>query len=479
MNDNYYAIVIGAGTAGQVISKGLAKAGKKVLLIDKGPFGGDSTNFGSIPSKTLIASANMAHTLWRAGLYGIDLQIHNFQSTRVMQRVRDVVEQMRTKNDQVAFQTAGVHTRISECHFTDPYTVQTADGEKISAKNIIIATGSHTVIPPIRGLEDIFYRTNESIFALNEIPTSIAIVGGGPTGCEFAQAFRRLGASVFVIEKDETLLPLEEPEVSRAVQSALVKEGVEIYLDTIVTRVRKDGDKITLFLKHTLDDKEYELRVHELLIATGRKPAIGSLNLEAAGIEYSDAGIRRDAYGKTSKSHIWVVGDAAGAPFYTHTADNQANTVLYNLLNPWPMQKKIDRAQPVPRTISCDPEVASIGLTEQQAIEEYGPGNVSTYVVSLKEVDRAICEGETDGFVKFITKRISSEILGATIVAPIAQDMILEVSCAMASGISLRKLGAIIHPYPTYSQAISKASQMCETETFSPFFRNFFTKRLQ
>lgn len=478
MQHKYYAIVIGAGVAGIEVAKGLAQAGKDVLLVEKGPFGGQCANFGCIPSKALIASANAAHELWRSGFYGIDMHISNFQATRVLDRVRQVVAQACAKNSSSELNALGIDTYSSVCSFVDPHTVQVngAGGqpEKVFAKNIIIATGSRPVIPPIKGIDEVPYHTNETIFSLQEIPTSLAIIGGGQIGCEFAQAFRRLGSSVTIIEQQDYLVSSVEPEVTRAIQSVLVKEGVEIYLGNKVERVRVDCERLLLRVRRKSDDKEYDLFVHKLLVAGTRKPLIDKLNLDAARVQYTEAGINHDAYGRTSQPHIWVVGDASGKQFYAHAAINQARTVLSNILLPWPFCKKIDAKQPVPRVIFTDPEVACIGLTESEAIELYGNKSIAVYTVPLAESDRAMCEGRGDGFVKFVTKRFSSKILGASIVAPIAADMLVEIACAMRDGVPLRKLSSLIHPYPTYSQIIHKAAQKWLSDTILPLFGKLF-----
>lgn len=477
---DYYAIVIGAGAAGLVVAKGLAKAGKKVLLIDKGPYGGDCANFGCIPTQALITSANIAHELWRSGLYGIDMRISNFQSHRVFEQVRQIVEEMRQKNSPEALKALGIATCSSTCTFIDSHTVQvtTQSGEPkaITADQIIIATGSRANVPLIKGLEEVSYHTNETIFTLNEIPTTIAIIGGGQTGCELAQAFRRLGSSVTLIEQSASLVnKMCEPEALKAVQSTLIKEGVEIYLGNRVERVRKDGDRISLYVHRKSDDVRYELHAQHILVATGRKPNIEELQLEAAGVTYTADGIVHDLYGRTTAKSIWVVGDASGESFYTHAAINQARSVLYNILLPWPFKKKVDIKQAVPSVIYTDPGVASIGLTEAQALEQYGAKSIMTYIVPLSEADFAHCQRKTDGFVKFVTKRLSSKILGATIVAPIAADMLVEVAYAMRDKVPLRKLSSIIHPYPTYSQIIHKAADKWFSDTILPIIGKLFS----
>jgi len=471
---DYYAIVIGAGAAGLVVAKGLAKAGKKVLLVEKGPYGGDCANFGCIPTKALIASANVAHEVWRSGLYGIDMQISGFQSNRVLDRVRAVVEQIRAKNSPPALNPLGVETLTASAAFVDPHTIAVGE-RKITAKKIIIATGSIAHVPNINGLPDLPFHTSQTLFSLKEVPSSLAIIGGGQIGCELALAFKRLGSSVTLVEQADILLKQEEPEAYKAVQSALIKEGVEIYLRHEVTRVWPDGDKAGLTLRHKLDDKTYDVRVKEVMIACGRRPNLKELNLEAAGVRYTEKGIEHDGYGRTTKPHIWVVGDASGESFFTHAAVQHARRVLLNLLLPWPFKRKLDTAQAVPRIISSDPEVASIGLTEKEANELYGNSSIATYIVALPSADRAICEAREDGFVKIVTKRYSGKILGATVVSPIGADMLPELQIAMREGVTFRKLASLIHPYPTYSQIIQKAADKWLKETILPLIGKFIS----
>lgn len=477
-SDEYFALVIGAGAGGLVVAKGLANAGKKVLLIEKGPYGGNCANFGCIPTKSLVVSANIAHELWRSALYGIDMHIENFSANRVMERIRDIISSLQEKNGPDALSLLGIDTISGSCSFVDSHTVQvtlsTEEKQLVRAKNIVIASGSHPVIPQIKGLTDGPYLTTQTIFSLNEIPTAIVILGGGQTGCELAQSFRRLGARVVLIEQREYLLGGEEPEASRLLQSILVKEGVEIYLGHQLIRVQHDSGKISLNLRKKSDEKEYHVYADQLMLACGRQPNVASLGLDLAGVVCSDTGITIDAYGRTNKTHIWAVGDVTGKSFYTHAVENQARCVLSNLLLPKVLEHKMDIAQPIPRVFFTDPEIASIGLTEEAAIEQYGPRKIATYYVPLSEADRAICQERSDGFVKFVTKRYSGKILGATIVAPGGQDMLLEISVAMKSKLPLRKLACLIHPYPTYIQIVHKAADKWFTEQVWPWIKRLF-----
>ncbi len=476
---DYFAIVIGAGAGGLAIAKGLAKAGKKVLLVEKSAYS-ENVALGSIASKALITCSNIAHELWRSALYGLDMRIGHFQTSRVFGRIREIGNEIKKQNHPDVLRTLGIDYSSSVASFVDPHTIQVngnnANKRQVSGKHIVIATGSLPRIPSIRGLSDVQYRTDQTIFSLNEIPTSIAIIGAGQIGCELAQSFRRLGSRVILIEQSDFLLTNEEPEAYKVVLSALIKEGVEIYLASQVTRVRKDGDRINLHIKQKTADMEYDLHAHEIIFATGKKPNIEDLNLLAAEIEHTQDAIAHDLYGRTTNGHIWVVGDVAGLNCYSHAAVDQAKIVLHNMLSRGLFYKKIQERSKIPRVIFTDPEVSSIGLTEQEAIEKYSVKNIRTYMVPLSECDRAICDDRTDGFVKFVTKGLSCKILGATIVGPCASEMLVEISCAMRDGVSLRKLSTLIHPYPTYSQIIQKAADMCVSDTTWPFYIRVFGK---
>jgi pyruvate/2-oxoglutarate dehydrogenase complex dihydrolipoamide dehydrogenase (E3) component len=348
----------------------------------------------------------------------------------------------------------GVETITGEASFTGPHFLQ-VNGRKIEAKQIVIATGSSPLIPSIPGLSETPYLTNETIFALKQIPESLAVLGGGPIGSELSQAFQRLGAKVTLIHTRDALLGREDPLAQTVLAKQLEKEGVSLFLGAHTKEIQHQNGTFRLLL-----DKGTIVQAAALLVCVGRQPNVASLNLSAAGVEYSDKGIPVDAYGRTNQRHIWAVGDVVGAPFFTHLAENQARSVLTSLLLPF--KKKLDRTQAIPRVTYTDPEIASIGMTEEAAAKSF---NIATYVVPFSSVDRAITTSREEGFIKIITKKWSSQILGCTIVAPRAGEMLGEISLAMHAHIPLRKLAQLIHPYPTYNQAIRKAADLWLTQT--------------
>lgn len=439
---SYPFVVVGAGSAGLVVAIGLAKAGKKVLLIEKGTYGGDCTNFGCIPSKTLIGLAKRRSS---------DLGF-----------VQKIVREVRSHEEPAALSKLGIETLTGEASFLSPHTLQVKEvsGETvlIEAKKIVLATGSFPEIPPIPGLKGTPFLTNETIFDLAEVPKSLTVIGGGPIGCELSQAFQKLGSSVHLIHSHSELLGREPTAASEILIQQFKNEGMTLHLNVKVESVSHSASGFKIRVGENLIDTQ------ELLIASGRRPQLELLNLDKAKIAYTDRGICVDVYGRTSEKHIFAIGDSCGPPFFTHLAENRARAVLTTLLfSPFYKMRISDQA--IPRVTYTDPEVASIGLSEEEAIQKHGQKRIAVYFVPMSEVDRAITQDRTEGFVKLITKRLSSKILGATVVAPRAGEMLSEISLAMYAKIPLRKLAQLIHPYPTYSLAIRRAADKWLSQT--------------
>lgn len=460
----FQIVVIGAGAGGLVVAIGAARAGKKVLLIEGGQFGGDCTNFGCIPSKSLIASAKAAHAVRVAKELGVAAGSGTLDAKGALERVRAIREEIRSHEEPDALEKFGVATLSGWAEFTSSHTLRVGE-EEVSGKQIVIATGSSPFIPPIPGLENSPYHTNETIFELKTLPKSLAVMGAGPIGCELAQAFSRLGTKVTVIESMRGLLPREEKEVGALLKERFQKEGIEVLLRCEANKITYEEGSFHICTMQGEEHRDFES--DELLISTGRKPNVGRLQLEKAGVQFSEKGIPVDRYGRTNAPHIFAIGDVVGGPLFTHLAESHGRSVLTTLLLPFSLKKKLP-TQPVPSCTYTDPEVASIGLSEEEAKKQC---KTATYLLPFNQIDRAITEGKTEGFVKIVTKKWSSKILGATIVGPRAGEMLPEISLAMLENIPLRKLAHLIHPYPTYSGAIRNAADLWLKQTVLGAFK--------
>jgi pyruvate/2-oxoglutarate dehydrogenase complex dihydrolipoamide dehydrogenase (E3) component len=457
----YPYIVIGAGAAGLVIASGLAKANKKVLLIERSEFGGDCTNLGCIPSKALIAAAEVVHGAIKLGKMQIESK-SQISCEDAIDYVHRVVDKVREKEEPHELQKEGVEILRGHARFIGERTIEVkANGKTLTCfgKRIILATGSKPRIPPIEGIDSVDYLTNENIFNLKAIPKRLAVVGAGAIGCELAQAFRRLGSEVSLIHPHHRLLDREEPIAGNLIKQLFENEGIKLYTKEHLKAVKKEGGTLLLTLQKTT------LESDALLIATGRVARTDGLDLERAAVASSERGIITNDYGETSAKRVYAIGDVAGSQMFSHTAEASGRALLFNFLAPWPFRKKVKLHNPAPHVTFTAPEVAGIGMTEEEAIKRFGKNKVASYYVPFDEVDRAICQGATEGFVHIVTKKWSSKILGATIAASRAGEMLMEVGVAMAFNIPLRKLSHLLHPYPIYNLAIRKAADQWLTKT--------------
>ena len=362
---HYSIIIIGAGAGGLVVAIGSAKAGKKVLLIEKGHYGGDCTNFGCIPSKSLIASAEVSHALAEGSEFGIDFECKQFNATKSLERVRNIISEVRSHEDPEALGKLGVETLTGFASFENPreFNVKMANGEQVqvSADKIVIASGSHPFIPPIEGLKDAPYLTNETIFDLKEIPKHLAVLGAGPIGCELAQAFKRLGSDVTIIASKRGIMPREDPEVGKLMAEVFKKEGITLHIKCETNEINYKENKFFICISVEGSNKDFE--TDALLVSTGRRANVEGMELDKAGITHSEKGIPVDAYGRTNQKHIFAIGDVVGGLLFTHLAENHGRSVLTTMILPKPFKKKLDRTQETPRCTFTSPEVASVGLS--------------------------------------------------------------------------------------------------------------------
>ena len=446
--EKYDLVVIGGGTAGLISASGAAGVGARVALVERQHMGGDCLNVGCVPSKALLRSAHLIGEIRDASRFGIEAAPPTVSFETVMGRMREVragispVDSVQRYSDEL-----GIDVFLGDAQFTGPQSVEVG-GATLRFKKAVIATGGRPFAPPIDGLEDAGYLTNESIFDLQELPRRLVVVGGGPIGCELAQAFRRFGSHVTLLEQGPQFLSREDPDAAAIVAAAFERDGIEVRLSTTATKVVRQGE-------HRLVTVESEggtetLEADQVLVAVGRVPNVEGMGLEAAGVEFDTRhGVTVDDKLRSTNRRIFAAGDCCMAHKFTHAADYAARIAIRNALF-FGRSKLSDLT--IPWCTYTTPEIAHVGLYARDA-EAQGIA-IDTYVREFEEIDRAIAEGDTDGFVKVHTKRGKDEIVGATIVARNAGDMISEVSVAMAAGMGLGGLSNVIHPYPTQADAI-------------------------
>jgi pyruvate/2-oxoglutarate dehydrogenase complex dihydrolipoamide dehydrogenase (E3) component len=461
--DRYNMVVIGAGTAGLVTAAGAAILGAKVALVERDLMGGDCLNFGCVPSKALIRSARAAAAVRDAGRFGVEVPPGvrvNFPA--VMERMRKLRADLSPTDSANRFRSLGVDVFIGDGRFVAPDVVE-VDGKRLKFKKAAIATGARAAALPIPGLAEAGYLTNETVFSLTELPPRIAVIGAGPIGCELAQTFARFGAQVTLLEVAPQILIREDRDAAERVERAMVGDNVEIITGCKISGVaRLGGEKI---LATERDGVRREITADVILIGVGRVPAIEGLNLEAAMIEYDkQIGVKVDDHLRTTNPLVYAGGDVASPYKFTHLADAHARIILRNALF---FGRQRASQLTIPWCTYTDPEIAHVGLYEAEA-KERGIA-VATYTQELAEVDRAVLDGETDGFVRMLVKEGSDQIVGATIVASHAGEMISELTTAIKAGLGLGSLGDVIHPYPTQADAIRRAAGLYTRTRLTPF----------
>ncbi len=452
----YNLVVIGAGTAGLVTAAGAALLGAKVALVEKHLMGGDCTNVGCVPSKTVIRSARVVADIQYAEKFGIGTprQI-NIDFPAVMERLRRVRAEISPNDSAKRFQNEfGVDVFFGEARFQDTDTVEVA-GKTLRFKKAAIATGSRPTQLLIEGLEEAGYLTNETVFSLTQRPHRLAIIGGGYIGCELAQTFRRLGSEVVLLQLGSRLLSREDVEAAEIIQKTFVREGIQLLFESKINRIEDNEAEKVIY--YQLNGEDRALKVDEILVATGRSPNVENLNLEAVGVKYDQQGVIINDYLQTSNPRIYAVGDVCMKWKFTHAADAAARIVIQNaLFSIFGLGRKKLSSLIMPWCTYTDPEVAHVGMYPQEA-ESQGI-EIDTFSVPLNDVDRAIVDGETEGFAKVHVKKGTDKILGATIVARHAGEMISEITLAITNNLGLSAIAKTIHPYPTQAEAIRKAA---------------------
>jgi pyruvate/2-oxoglutarate dehydrogenase complex dihydrolipoamide dehydrogenase (E3) component len=456
--------VIGAGSAGLSVAAAAAQFGQRVVLIEKGRMGGDCLNYGCVPSKSLIAAARHAHCVRSGEAFGIAAAEPRIDFAAVMDHVQGVIEAIAPHDSQERFEKLGVQVIRAPGHFVDADTV-VAGGEEIRARRFVIATGSTPAVPPIPGLDGVDYMTNETVFANRTAPQRLIVIGAGPVGLELAQAHRRLGCEVVVVEAAEPLAN-EDPELIPVVLDQLASEGVEILTRARVTQVTQAGKNIEVTF--TRDDKSVALSGSHLLVATGRSPTVAGLGLEAAGIAYSKAGISVDAGLRTSNRKTYAIGDVTGGLQFTHVASYQAGLVIRNALFGLPVRASTDH---IPRVTFTDPELAHVGLTEAEARAR--GGSVTVLRAPFGDNDRARAERRAEGLIKVVAGR-RGRILGATIVGHGADELILPWGLAISSRLTLKAMVDTVIAYPT----LGEISKQAAIGHYSGLAKNPWVRRL-
>lgn len=469
----YNLVVIGAGTAGLVTAAGAAGLGAKVAVIERDLMGGDCLNVGCVPSKALISTARKAvamqsHTEW--GLYGSnDIRV-DFPA--VMERMRRLRADIAPNDSAERFRQLGVDVFMGSARFSGGDTIAVGD-QTLRFKRAVIASGARAARPDIPGLADVGYFTNESVFTLTALPPRLAVLGGGPIGCELAQSFARLGSQVTLIERSAQVLGKEDRDAADIVMSALQRDGVHVVLNATVTRAEAIATGKRLHVAQA--GTELTVDADALLVAAGRVPNVESLNLEAVGVQYDlQQGVAVNGRLQTTNSRIFAAGDVCHIPYkFTHAADFMARIVIQNALF---FGRAKASALTIPWCTYTSPEVAHVGLTEHE-IRRRGM-TTQTFVQNFQHIDRAQLDGETEGFVKVHLQAGTDHIVGATIVAEHAGEMIGELTLAIKSGIGLGTIGATIHPYPTIAEAIRKLGDQYNRTRLTPFVKALFQKWL-
>ncbi|OFX06212.1 MAG: dihydrolipoamide dehydrogenase [Alphaproteobacteria bacterium RIFCSPHIGHO2_12_FULL_63_12] len=444
--------IIGAGSGGLSVAAGAAQLGRKVVLIEKGEMGGDCLNYGCVPSKALIAAAARAQEMRDAGGFGVKGVEPEIDFPAVMDHVHAVIADIAPHDSVERFESLGVTVIRAGGEFIGPRTVKAGDAE-ITAKRIVIATGSSPFVPPIPGLDGVSYFTNETIFENRARPDHLIVIGGGPIGVELAQAHRRLGARTTIVEAD-TLLNRDDPEAVEVVRTRLKIEGVDIREKSKALRVEKEGDLIRL----VLDNGAAVVGSH-LLVAVGRRANLSGLGLDKAGIELDGGKLRLDARLRTTNRRVYAIGDAAGGLQFTHVAGDHASTLVKNILFKAPAKRRDALA---PRVTYCSPELASIGISESEAQKSGAAYTVARW--PLADNDRARAERDTQGFVKATIGK-GGRILGATVVGAGAGDLIAPWSLAIANNLGIRAFTNMIAAYPTRSEISKRAAGAYYTPT--------------
>lgn len=474
----YNIVVIGAGTAGLITAVIAASLGAKVALIEKHLMGGDCLNVGCVPSKGVIRAARAWADLRKASEFGLHIPAGvKYDFGAVMARMRKLRARISRNDSARRYMKLGVDVYIGSGRFLGADTVQVsgAAGDRIlTFAKAAVCTGARASAPPTPGLQEAGYLTNETVFSLTELPQRIGVIGAGPIGCELAQSFARFGSQVYLIEALHGIMPTEDRDAANIVERQMIRDGVTLLCCGKDLKVEKtDGGKRLTVDSH---GQQYDVVVDEILVGVGRMPNVEKIGLDAAGVDYDKDGIKVNARLQTSNPNIYAAGDVCSRYKFTHAADAMAQIVIQNALFPHPLGLGYASVESLtmPWCTFTEPEIAHVGMDEQEA---KGKGiAVETYTYKLDEVDRAILDGEEEGFARVHIQKGTDKILGATIVAAHAGDMINEFSVVMKAGAGAKTIVGTIHPYPTQAEVNKKVINLWRKAHFSQRTKNVLSK---
>ncbi len=474
----YNIVVLGAGTAGLITAVVAANLGAKVALIEKHLMGGDCLNVGCVPSKGVIRAATAWADVRHAEEFGLHVPAGvKYDFAAAMARMRKLRARI-SHNDSVhRYTELGVDVYIGSGRFAgqDTIEVQGPSGNRtVQFVKAAICTGARASAPPTPGLKEAGYLTNETVFTLTELPARLAVIGAGPIGCELAQSFARFGSQIYLIEAMHGIMPNEDRDAAAIVQQSMTRDGLQLLCCGKDLKVSKtEGGKRLTVDSH---GQQYDVTVDEILVGVGRTPNVEGLGLETVGVEYDKAGVRVNDRLQTSNPRIYAAGDICSKYKFTHAADAMAAIVIQNALFPHPfgLGQASANSLIMPWCTFTEPEVAHVGMYEKEAKEK--GIEVDTFTFKLDEVDRAILDGQDEGFARVHVKKGTDQILGATIVAAHAGDMINEYSLAMKAGVGLGTIAGVIHPYPTQAEVVKKTANLWRKSTFTEGKKQFLQK---
>jgi pyruvate/2-oxoglutarate dehydrogenase complex dihydrolipoamide dehydrogenase (E3) component len=454
MPELFDVVVIGGGTAGLVTASGCARLGRKVALIERKKLGGDCLWTGCVPTKALVASARLAHQLRHADAYGLEPQSVRVTPKSVMDSMRAQRRAIEHHDDPEKFRALGVDVIFGNAKLISRKEVD-VDGWRLIAKDIVIATGTRTAIPPVDGLAENGFLDHVSFLKQNEFPASLLILGGGYIGIEFAQIFRRFGSEAVVVEMLDEIINKEDTDVIARLRRILGDEGIDLRTGWAAKSVRAEGGKKIVRIENKLGETK-ELHVDEIFVASGRRANSEDLGLETAGVTTNRGFVVADKYLQTSVPRIWACGDVHGGMQFTHVAAYEAVKLVRNMLFPGRSAVSYEN---IPWGLYTDPEVGHIGMTETEAASAYGAGNIRTYSVEMAEVDRAVVDRTTGGFVKIVCDK-RGRILGAHALCANASTLIETLVLARQKKMTVAQLAGLVSPYPSLADALGKAASI-------------------